>query len=236
MTIHFAAELQPADDVFQQVAALAPGNPFYTPGYLRARQALGAQVWVAGLRQGQDWLAACPLLIRQGRWHRSLELESLPVLPQVDVFWDGWQRLCGQHGITQGEIGTYASLPVTIPSLRGETERHERCEHLLFLKEDDLLKQTSSHHKRNIKRGAKAGLQLRCVTDAQACQVHARLIGQSLERRRERGETVAGDMDTREYEAYLQCGAGQLFQAALADTARARRRIQGSAQRHLDRA
>ena len=218
MTTHFFGDRDPPAELLDQLASAAPTNPFYTKAYLAAKQDLGLRVWVVGVRQPAGLLAACPVLVRQGRWSRSLEIDSLPVLPYPDLFWEGFIPFCRKQRFADGELGTFASAPMTIPPLPGETGRQTRCEHVLFLKEKDFLKKVSSNHKRNVKRGQKAGLTLRVTDDPSLCRDHVRLMGQSLERRQERGESVTGDLDTAESEAYLRRAAGQLFQAMAGDT------------------
>jgi hypothetical protein len=214
MTLEFAAEPDPSEELLAQVAALAPANPFSTPAYARAKRDLGLRAWVLGLRRAVEWRAACVAFVRRGRWACSLEVESLPGLSEgAEPFWDGLLGFCRRQRIGQADLGTFASPPGVIPPLRGETARERRVEHVLRLGEADLLKAMSSNHRRNIKRGQKAGLRLRTATDRAACQAHVRLMSQSLERRQGRGEAVSPEVDTAEPEALLRHGAGVLFQA-----------------------
>ena len=59
MPIVFHAEPDPSTDLLEEVAALAPENPFYTPAYAAAMGMAGEQPWVLALRDGGQWLSAC---------------------------------------------------------------------------------------------------------------------------------------------------------------------------------
>lgn len=217
MSISFLADFDPAPALLEHAAALAPSNPFHTQAYVQAKRDLGLQPWLIGTRQGVHWTSACPAFIKQGRWTRFLEIESLPAIAQPAIFWDGLAAFIRQQRISLGEIGTYASPPVVIPTLRGETGRESRCEHLLPLQGPDFLQALSSNHSRSIRRGVKAGLQLRVASDTAACEAHAQVIGQSMTRRKQRGEDVVANVGTVEFDALVRRGAGALFQAIAND-------------------
>ncbi len=215
----FVAAEQPADDQIAAVAALAPDNPFYTPAYVRARVEGGGGHLLLLTFQQEDGvlLAGCPAYLRQGRWLRTLEIESLPKLPaEGEAFWAGLKQLCRARRIGLLVANTYASEPVNIPSLGHRLERRERTEHVLGLTTyDETLGQASSQHRRNLKRARKAGLIARAARDDRALATHTELMQASMQRRRERGESVpeATQSDRRRFERLLASGAAELFQA-----------------------
>ena len=213
----FFSDSNPSQELLDQLAALAPANPFHAPAYLRARQTLGDRVCVVGLRQGTELVAGCPALLRVGRWSRSLEIESLPRLPAGTEFWDGLISLCRSQRVQDLFVSTYASPPTVIPPLPAETGRRKRCEYVLELKNTDLTARLSSNHKYNIRRARKAALQVIRTDDPAACREHARLVAQSLDRRRQRGERFGQEVPLREWTALLKTGAGQFFQARAGD-------------------
>ncbi len=216
MSLTFHVECEPGDDLLRRVAALAPANPFCTPAYVRARQALGKPVWVLGLRQGDEWTWVCPALLHAGRWSRSLEIESLPSDPDP-LFWDGLMRGCRARRIGFLEVWTMATPSATLPTLPGEEWRRPRFEHVLRLHGRDLWEALATNQKRNVKRARKSGIALRVTSDLAACADHARLMSLSMDRRKQRGESVADDSRPEHHEPYLRTGAGQLFQAVRGD-------------------
>src|SRR5437588_5746705 len=156
--------------------------------------------------------------MKSGYLGRSLEITSLPAFPDwegSEVFWGGLLQVCRQHRISDLLAHTYASAAVTIPALPGEIRRRIRCEYVLELQRPDLWDRLYRDHKRNIKEGRKAGLQMRRAVDQHACQEHARLVGMSLERRKSRGESVPEDVQVQSFVTMTQSGAGELFQAVL---------------------
>jgi hypothetical protein len=218
VSYEFHAESDPSHELGAEVAVFAPVNPCYTSAYIKARRASGFQPWVVTLRRDGKLVSACTAFMKSGCLGRSLEITSLPAFPDwegSEVFWGGLLQVCRQHRISDLLAHTYASPEVTIPALPGEIRRRIRCEYVLELQRLDLWDRLSPNHERNIKRGRKAGLQMRRVVDRYACQEHARLIGMSLERRKSRGESVPQAIQVQSFVAMVQSGAGELFQAVL---------------------
>lgn len=216
MSSEFSATPDPSEALCAEVAASAPANPFCTARYLESKRALGFQPWVLTLRRNGQLTAACSAFMQSKFLRRSLEIHSLPALPEGEAFWDGLQRLCRQTHTAYLEINSYASpaaARTSIPSLPGELGRRARCEYVLELQARDLWKPLASNHARNIKRAQNAGLQVRRAADAQACQEHARLIGASMDRRRGRGEAVPEQISADGFAALTRQGAGEIFQA-----------------------
>src|SRR5262245_55688595 len=129
----FFAETNPSEELLGQLMARAPANPFHAAAYLRSRRTLGDQACVVGLRDGTELVALCPALLRVGRWSRTLEIESLPRMPEGTEFWDGLARFCRQMHVTDLFASTYGSPSLVIPSLSHETARRKRCEYVLDL-------------------------------------------------------------------------------------------------------
>jgi GNAT acetyltransferase-like protein len=218
MSFELRADSDPSQELREEVAGFAPVNPFYASAYLEARRASGYQPWVVTLRRDGKLVAACTAFMKSGYLGRSLEITSLPAFPDwegSEVFWGGLLQVCRQHQISDLLAHTYGSPEVMIPALPGEIRRRLRCEYVLELQRLDLWDRLSPNHERNIKRGRKAGLQMRRVVEQYACQEHARLIGMSLERRKSRGESVPQDIQVQSFVAMVQSGAGELFQAVL---------------------
>lgn len=134
MSIVFQAESDPSTDPLEEVAALSPENPFYTPAYAAAMAAAGEQPWVLALRDGSRWLSACTGFLKRGRMSRRMEIPSLPALGRnASPFWDGFFRFCRRSGVTHLDVGTYASVEVSIPVSPTPTRRTDRIEYVIDL-------------------------------------------------------------------------------------------------------
>src|SRR5687768_7062399 len=84
--MEFQAHRDPSNERCERMAAMSPANPFMTAAYLNARMALGGQPYILSLEDTTEVYAACPALLRSGYLTRSLEIVSLPLLPEVEVF------------------------------------------------------------------------------------------------------------------------------------------------------
>ncbi len=214
MAITFFAERKVSPYVCDKLAKLAPANPFATYAYFRAMHELGFEAWVIGQRDDQ-LLAGCGAFFKTGRLNRSLEITSLSEPADPDAFWRDLMRFCRESHITVLEVDSYASEHVSIPSLPGETGRRPRCEYFLDLRASDLWTGLSSNHRQNINRGRKAQLAVQQRTDRTACEQHMRLILESMDRRRNRGEEIAETVLLEHILALAGAHAGELFQAML---------------------
>ena len=213
MAVQFYAETEVSYERYQEVAALDPRNPFYTPNYIDARRMLGLQPWLLSIRQDDCLITGCTSFLKVGRLTKTLEIPSLCEIPEGNTFWKGMVKFCRKSKISNLNINSFASTRVDIPALSDEFERKNRIEYVIYLKNSSLWDQLSSNHKRNIKRGQKAGLQMRCITTEQACEEHARLGRASMVRRDNRGESVTLDIQAERFLALIKSGAGELYQA-----------------------
>jgi hypothetical protein len=216
MSCEFSAISTPSPDLYAALATAAPANPFYTSRYVEAKRALGFQPWVLTLRRDGQWRAACAAFMKGGFLRRALEIPSLPALADSETFWAGLQQFCRKARVAYLVVNSNASpasTRFTIPVLPGEINRRKRYEYVLELQQPDLWQRLTSNHIRNIKRGHKTGLHMRCAVHAQACQEHAALVGASMARRHSRGEAVSTRIAAQNFVAYTRHGAGELFQA-----------------------
>jgi hypothetical protein len=200
--------------VIAELEATAPANPFATAAYIDARRRLGHTVRVVGLRNESGRLEqACAAFMRRGRLSYKLEITSLPSADAASPFWAGLQHFCRREGVTALELNTFATPAVVgIPRLSAHGSERKRCEFVLDLAQD-LPASLDSNHKRNVKKAQKAGLTLQRTRAAGAAATHRVLMGQSMDRRRARGENVAHIGPSPEDMALLESHAGELFQA-----------------------
>ncbi len=192
-----------------------PENPFCTDRYVMAMQQLGYECWVIGIRANGALQDATIAVVRRGRVSATLEIASLPAAAQKTTFWDGVYALSKRLRITDLIAETFASSSFEIPQLRGEISRGARTEYGLEIDNGDFATRLSSSHKMNIKKARAAGVVLRrCSRHPESLADHARMIGHSMDRRAARGESVSTiSVATKEHRAYLESGAGELFQA-----------------------
>lgn len=212
MENEFYAEMGFPIERYKGLAELDPTNPFYTPNYVEARRELGFQPWFLSILHENCLSSGCTAFLKSGRFSKLLEIPSLCSMPEDNTFWNGMLQFCKDKQISELNVNTYASNSVTIPSISTEIERKNRNEHVLFLRNANLWGGLSSNHKRNIKRGIKTNLQMRCTTTLQACEEHARLQQASMLRRNNRGESVPLAIQVRGSFALIESGAGELYQ------------------------
>lgn len=201
-----------------------PSNPALTWPYVEAMNLTGCEALILGLQKGepggearaQAWVGACTAFTKSGRLNRLLEIASLPVLPEPQLFWNGLLEYCRRSRISQLSINSFGSIEACIPTLPGEASRLKRTEFLLDLPGVDLMDRMRVNHRQSVRRAEKAGLALRRTRDIACCAEHLRLAQASLERRRNRGEDVEFSEDGF-LQAALTTGAAEMFQAVLGD-------------------
>ena len=172
-----------------------------------------------GLKDRSGEIATgCGAFLTLGRLSRTLDVPSLPHVSAETSFRDGLREFCREHRVTTLVIGTFGSpAGVEIPPFGSDCARRNRCEFLLDLT-GDLTSMLRSNHKRNVKKGDKAGLVVRRTRSPEAAIIHRGLMNQSMDRRRSRGENVGRIGPSPDHIAYLESGFGELFQAVHDDT------------------
>jgi len=200
--------------IVDELAAILPANPFATCSFFESRRRVGYAAWVLGLHDDANRLEyGCGGFLRTGRLNRTLEILSLPAVGVDSLFWDGLREFCRRHGVTKLEIGTFASsADVAIPDFDSHCMLRSRCEFVLDL-DGDFAAMLSTNHKRNVKKAQKAGLVVTRTRSIETAITHEALMSQSLSRRRSRGESVEGVDPSRDCMAFVESGAGELFQA-----------------------
>ena len=213
MSISFVAERNPSSEISQEVETLSPSNPFATVAYVASSKIAGDMPWVIGLREHGALKSAAFAYERSGRINRTLTISSMPDVSDAKFFWDGIVDLCHHKNFSRLEVNSFASPACSLPPLTGEFRRRKRWEFVVNLREPDLWKKTHDNHRRRIKKAQKLGIQFRCSTNGEDTKDHARVIAASMERRTQRGEYVPTVQETSGFRAFLETGAGRLFQA-----------------------
>jgi hypothetical protein len=206
----FFVDAKPAAALFASLSELDSTNPIYTYAYACAMASLGRKPVVIGLRQSGKMVCGCPTFLSIGRLSRSLEIPSLPSLPEA--FWNGLLRYCSAQRITHLSVQTFASHESAIPNLSGETSRRPRWEYSIDLTSADLTSTFGKEHRRLARRATERGMQLVRTNNLDGVKEHLRVSQFSTDRRRSRGEDVGNDNE-RVIGALLQSGCGEIFQA-----------------------
>ena len=152
--------LVPSKALVDRMAEIDAVNPFCTPQFLEARTQQGDQPCLFHLNNQNEMAAGCFGFLRGKFLRRSLQIVSLPRLPDADSFWHGLWEFCLQSRIWHLQVDSYASPEAQIPILPGETARRERFEYILDLSSEDFQKRVSTNHGRNISRAVSAGFTL----------------------------------------------------------------------------
>lgn len=206
------------ESVGRELEYLSPQNPFATITYAKAMQALGWQAWILG-ECGDLLQTGCLAFLRRGRLNTALEIPSFPRLKDPPAFVEGLRAFCRGSGVTRLQINTFASPPVTIPTISGDEVRTPRQEFSIDLRYD-LSGGLRVNHRRNIKKAVQAGVQVEMRNNLDACVEHVRLVSSSIERRIQRGEDIQGgreDSYLQTARALIEYGAGFLAQAVLSE-------------------
>jgi hypothetical protein len=214
----FHAEADPPADLLEEIAALAPENPFFTPAYVAATRLGGDRPLALAIRDRGQCTAGCPAFLSGGPLSLRMGVPSLPALGQnADAFWDGLFQYCRRIGVTDLYINTYASTEGSTPATSVPSRRVERTEYVIGIATSDLWRSLRQSHRQRVNRAKKAGLCLRRSTSEQDCGIHCNMIAASMNRRRERNEQVSTRVSADGFRALLQAGAGVLFQAVRDD-------------------
>jgi Acetyltransferase (GNAT) domain len=200
----------------ETIARLSPLNPFCDPRYMAWREAQGYRAILIGLARNSEIVTGCPAFI-SSRYliNRTLEVTTIPILPEWDVFWNGLLQLCRSKWISylvvQNDFGSVEELPRLDDASLAESRTEFRVDTL----SEDLWGPLDHGHKYSIKRARRTGVRLRDSIPEGAFREHAALFGSSLERRASRGERILTPKDEKYYRSVVESGLGRLFQSEL---------------------
>ncbi|MCI0433596.1 MAG: GNAT family N-acetyltransferase [Gemmatimonadetes bacterium] len=204
---------EPGPERLREHSAATPENPFQTPEYAGAMQALGEQVLLldASGAAGASTLA----FLRRGWRGCFLRLDSVPPWPARSPVWRALLDGCTARAVTVLEIASYASIASDIPDLGADTVRRRRFEFPLAI-DPNREPELSTQHRRNLARARKARLVVRHGADPGRARVHAALMAEALARH------VGPDgappaIDSRVAEALLGSGAAEIHEAVRDD-------------------
>jgi hypothetical protein len=213
-TLEFFAEENPSAARCEQLSALYPTNPLATVAYLKAEGHFSSGTWLLGCLDNEKLSYGCLAFLYAGRLDRRLMLPSLQAAEET--FWSGLRSFCSRNRITVLELNTYVSPGVQLPSFGKELRRAPRFEFIVPLDDgSDPLDKMRTNHRQSVRKGIKAGLQMRVTSDTRYLEEHVRLIGSSLRRREARGEIASGEASEASLQPYVTSGFCVIFQAML---------------------
>ena len=180
MAAEFRAVFDPPDGLLDDIAVLAPENPFYTAVYASAIRQCGLTPVALFLESDGTLVSGCTAFAGTGRIDQRLDITSLPRVADEHVFWSGLVEFCKDNGISVLGINTFGSNEAAIPKLDGETARKSRIEFQLKLAGVDLWDALNRRNRRAVKKAVDAGLNFQQAEGAGACRIHARVANSSL--------------------------------------------------------
>jgi hypothetical protein len=213
--LEFRYKIEPEADLADRIAELTPDNPFYTSKYNEVRRRLGSTPCLFWIEEDGRLVTGCSAFLSKGWLNSRIEITSLPPLPHPDLFWRGVFDLCRKESITAVSVQTFASTTSQIPALASRTSVRNRCEYRLDLAPDDLLGGNHRLHQRKIRAATGAGLKVRQGSDETTLLSHVDLANKSLDRRRGRGYSINSQIELAEASAFIETGAGSIYQAVL---------------------
>lgn len=217
MALTFQAVRDPDRQFVESIASLSPDNPFYTFEYLEVRRGLGLTPYALAVKDNAGPVAGCLAFLSVGRVNARLEVTSLPTVPDKEIFWQGLIDLCRSQHITVLDVHTFSSFEGTIGRTEGRIGLKRRSEYRLDLTVPDLWEVMTRRHHRLVKKARSNGVALRRGSDGGARERHVELANLSLNRRRGRGEEIDYSISRAEVDAFIDRGAGEIFQAVRED-------------------
>lgn len=201
----------------ERAAATDPENAFLTPPFAEAQRRMGWEISLLALRDETGRESCCFAGTKRGRLHRMVEIFSLPQGGDRPEFAEGLSRLCRSAGADLLVVGSFGSSTRGLPPLGGRISYRSRCEHVWRLPGTDPWSQLAANHRRNVTRARKAGVSVIEATGDTGLSHHIRLTNASLARREQRSEQVEASRGGSACRAFLETGAGSLYQAHLGD-------------------
>lgn len=211
----FQLEANPDDALVQELEALNPLNPFCTAAYFAALRLSRQQTLVPMVRAPDgSLLGGCFATISRGRLVTRIDIPSAPSFRADAILWRGLDKLGVRGEVHRLAVSTFGSEPQSSCALNSaRISRTVRSEFWLELAPGtDLLARMSSNHRRNYKRGVKAGYELRCVTDTCSLKRHAELVDASTDRRTGKGSSERSGFGLEFPGALMRAGAARLYQ------------------------
>lgn len=221
MPLTFNAVINPNEDLVRRISEITRENPFYTKAYLNVRKLSGLVPCGISLNDEAVPVTGCLAFLSKGRFNSRLEITSLPLIPEPEIFWNGLFDFCRDNRVSVLSVQTFASIESTIGEGRKRTSLKRRSEYRLDLTQPDLWALMNRRHHRLVNKAVKNGLVLRRANELASREIHVELANMSLDRRRGRGESIDSKISLADVNAFIEFRAGELVQAIIGDVVHA---------------
>jgi hypothetical protein len=208
---------QPNEELIRELSTSALENPFVTSAYVRGNAQLGFTPCILGVWMGNQIFNGCIGLYKKGRVSGALEIRLLPELEPDSPFWPGLLKACRKRGVWDLTVCSVSCRENSAPLVGPITCKEKGTEFHLHLDGQSYPSCMSSNHRRNLAKSKNSGVVVIRTTSVNAIPVHVSLMGESIGRRRMRGEDVVANIQERYFYEMLATSAGEFFQACNAD-------------------
>lgn len=210
----------PDSDLLHELYVLSGENCHLSPGVLQAHSEKGTTLLAFRVIRDRQTVAY-GVARESNRWFaRRLVFARLPEFDEksekvINCFWRGLQDYCQKRRVLQLDLNAFNSSPIEVPNLSPIAKIVQREELILDLKQisEDGKKTLSTNHRRNLKKGERAGLSYQIRNNFEACKDHARMMAHSMHRRQNRGQSFNYKPSPEKWLSYVQCEAGFIMQA-----------------------
>lgn len=206
-------------DLAADLGRVWPNVPAAGLSGIEARAFLdGGQAWIFAVMRDGVSLGHGFGVVQRGRKQAGLITTVLPDAPGGPLYWEGLRQFVAKQFITELVVESvgFKVSGEPIPAFAAETSRIVN-EHMyvIDLSQPEGSRKLSSNNRRNIARAAKAGVQAVDLPREQALAAHFALAQNSLNRREQRGESIALRSPEAAVVRVLSSGTGRLYQAGL---------------------
>jgi len=209
--------LDDAASVATKLEADQPENPFATAGYAQARAGEGARPVAIEFRSAEGQ-ASCLGVLAGGPLVRTLEIPSMPSLPEAD-FGPAVRRLVRDLRIGLLNVFPYHSRASRLPEWFPAEWRRQTDEFVWWLNGPPEVTALHKSARQGVRMAERMGCRVLSGTDVGILATHEQVLASSRRRRLARGETPGVAPSTGRMRAFIAHGAGIVFQSVGADGA-----------------
>jgi hypothetical protein len=194
-----------------ELSKLVPENPFCTPAFIESWRRLGWEPCLFFVRDGTRAVAGCAGLMKHAPGNATLEVPSLPELPDPESFWRHLLAWCATRGVQNLNVQGYGSPPIRVPASTNGAVDH-RLEYRLRLG-PGMEASWWPAHRDYVEVARRSGLQTVSRRDRSAVRAHVRLAEETWEVHH--GVITPGPhtVTARVAQALIETGAAELHVA-----------------------
>jgi len=203
------------EDLFGDLPRQAGGRSWIEYSAAQVRTVcLGGEAWIFTRTAEDRTYPVAYGILERGRIRAGLGLTWISESSELETALADLRRFVSRRHVSEFWIESVGPSRARIPELPRETMRYADQEMFLVdLTRDDPFGAFASNHRRNVRKAAKAGVELLRLSPDEACAIHLDLIRRSVSRRLERGERSWKSTNLERIRTLLGTGHGALFQA-----------------------